>query len=124
MFTCGLDRSNFSFAITISSLHLPELVRHSGKSNFVSVVGVQLEELRTQIRRNLLERRKIELANHALVAIGQVAVLDCSELPQNPPAQNILKVTDAETVPLEGTKEVPHLGRRERCLYRGTNGPI
>src|SRR5438309_8034447 len=74
MFTCGLDRSNFSLPIAVHPLQLRRACRLI--QNLVrSVVRVQLEELRAQIGRNLLQRRKVELADLTLVARSQLVVL-------------------------------------------------
>src|SRR4051812_33919572 len=127
-FTCGFDRSNFSFAISLPSLQrltaqtrLADALSQTAANIETSVVGVNLQVLRPQLGSDMLHRCEIQLANLAAIEIAQPFV-GCSRfLAQKALRQHGFEVTHAQALCFDALEESVRRRRRERSLNRGTH---
>src|ERR1035437_5327442 len=108
-FTCGLDRSNFSLPIVSSSLSSRSMPAIQNQTR--SVVGVQLIKTRPQFGCDLLQAGQVKLANLALVAIAQAAILAGRCRTQQAFAEHQFEVADAQPGSLNRPQKL--LGRSE-----------
>src|ERR1035437_9224688 len=140
-FTCGLDRSNFSLPIVSSSLSSRSMPAIQNQTR--SVVGVQLIKTRPQFGCDLLQAGQVELADLALVAIAQAAILAGRCRTQQAFAEYQFEVADAQPSSLNRLQKLLdpgwgkrtlngcpdraerlRIGHRDQCLFMQSAQPV
>src|ERR1035441_8124865 len=109
------DRSNFSLPIAVHPLFGRQVPAIQNKTR--SIVRVQLQKLCPQFGRDLFQACEIELADLALVAVAERAVLGGHSRAQQALAQNQLVVADAQSSASHRLEKVPDPGYG-KCGFR------
>src|ERR1700710_1008405 len=98
MFTCGLDRSNFSFAIALSVFLCWPTIRRQVSSQLPnSVVRVQSEEPTPKLRSDSLQAGEIQLTNLSLIASWKTGIFALCLLAQKALFQDLFELADTNS---------------------------
>src|ERR1700728_2402656 len=111
-FTCGLDRSNFSFAMAFP----PPTDMDESQSRLRSITGVEPKELLADLGGDALHLAQVMFANLAAVGIAESGITFLRLGAEEAVSQDGFKLADAELCATDALQENSRLGRGESLI--------